>query len=100
MMTKTDINDRIVTLVEEAARGTDYEQERRDSFARRAYGMETEVAMIESMGFHMRLQEPAMLVMSILSDAQHMLEMEDNESARQFMNKAKWVTSYFLMAAR
>jgi hypothetical protein len=36
--------------------------------------------------------DPDMLAMSILSDAQHVLEyMDDKETARQYMNKAKWV---------
>lgn len=31
--------------------------------------------------------------MSIISDAQHMLEMGDAETSRQFMNKAKYYVS-------
>ena len=35
-----------------------------------------------------------MLVMSILSDAQHVLEHGDHDTARQFMNRAKYILSH------
>lgn len=37
-----------------------------------------------------------MYAMSILSDAQHVLDHGDSETARQFMNKAKYVMSVVL----
>lgn len=36
---------------------------------------------------------PLMLSMQILSDAQHVMEQGDVETARQFINKSKWVIS-------
>ena len=36
-----------------------------------------------------------MLVMSILSDAQHVMEYGDNNTARQFINRAKYVVSHW-----
>ena len=37
-----------------------------------------------------------MLAMSILSDAQHVMSHGDTETARQFINKAKWVMSQIM----
>jgi hypothetical protein len=34
-----------------------------------------------------------LLVISILSDAQHVLENDDTEQARQFINRAKYILS-------
>ena len=38
-------------------------------------------------------QETMMLAMSILSDAQHVMAHGDDETARQFINRAKYVIS-------
>ena len=99
-MNKTEINARIQSITAEYKNEDRMRRAARDSFAMKAYGMDSEIAMIESMASHMRMMEPGMLVMSILSDAQMMLQEGDSETARQFMNKAKWVTSQIMMDAR
>lgn len=43
-----------------------------------------------------QLGGPAMTAMSILSDAQEMIERGDGERARQFINRAKVVLQRFL----
>lgn len=40
-----------------------------------------------------------MLAMAIMSDAQHVMAHGDTETARQFINKAKWVV-YKIMETR
>jgi hypothetical protein len=37
-----------------------------------------------------------MLAMGIMSDAQHVMAYGDTETARQFINKAKWVMSQIM----
>ena len=37
-----------------------------------------------------------MLAMGIMSDAQHVMAHGDTETARQFINKAKWVMSQIM----
>ena len=39
-----------------------------------------------------------MLAMGIMSDAQLMMAMNDTETARQFINKAKWVIQQMMKA--
>ena len=39
-----------------------------------------------------------MLAMGIMSDAQLMMAMDDTETARQFINKAKWVIQQMMKA--
>ena len=39
-----------------------------------------------------------MLAMSIMSDAQHVMAHGDTETARQFINKAKWVLQQTMKA--
>ena len=39
----------------------------------------------------------AMLVMSILSDVQHVMEGGDTETARQYVNRAKYIIHHYIM---
>ena len=41
------------------------------------------------------IADPKMIALSILSDAQELLEMDDKESARQLINRAKMVIMEF-----
>ena len=41
------------------------------------------------------IADPKMIALSILSDAQEVLEMDDKESARQLINRAKMVIMEF-----
>ena len=41
-------------------------------------------------GHFFNVRDVQMYVMGIISDAQHMVEAGQYETARQFMNKAKW----------
>lgn len=46
------------------------------------------------------LSGPSMLAMSILSDAQEMIERDQKENARKAMNVAKWIISEYLREPR
>ena len=39
----------------------------------------------------------ALLVMSILSDVQHVMEGGDTETARQYVNRAKYIINHYIM---
>jgi hypothetical protein len=68
-------------------------QQERDDFDQRCYGMHRlHVASLVDTA----LGGPQMVAMSFLSDAQHMLEMNDAEEARKLMNLAKWTINHRL----
>lgn len=69
-------------------------QQERNDFDERCYGMNrVDLAnMIDSTV----VGGPQMAAMSILSDAQHVLEMGDAEQARKLMNMAKWIINHRL----
>lgn len=78
------------------------EQERREV---RMYGV-TEAGMRESVesSITFRFTGPAMVAMSILSDAQEMINTEYGEvdymraeDARQAINRAKWILATYVM---
>ena len=54
----------------------------------------TKADLVEMLEDSFGMQE--MLAMSILSDAQHVMAHGDTETARQFINKAKWVMSQIM----
>ena len=54
----------------------------------------TKADLVEMLEDSIGMQE--MLAMSILSDAQHVMAHGDTETARQFINKAKWVMSQIM----
>lgn len=47
--------------------------------------------------FTFRVSGPAMIAMSLMSDAQEEMEHGSLESARQTLNRAKWVLSEYVM---
>ena len=63
-------------------------QQERHDFDQRCYGM-NRVYVAEMVDT--ALGGPQMAAMSYLSDAQHLLEMNDPDEARTLMNIAKWV---------
>jgi hypothetical protein len=63
-------------------------------FERKCYGMSQEGIRREYMeSLTARLSGLEMVVMSILSDAQQVLEFGDTEASRQYMNRAKFILS-------
>jgi hypothetical protein len=102
VMTRNEIQNLIAAKLDHYATATEYAQKDMDDQAKQFYGFDSHIAFLNSMGSHLRLSEPGMAVMQILSDCQMELEMnkgseEAAEVARQWMNKAKWITSHFLM---
>ena len=73
--------------------------EEQREFARQAYGMELEDFEICVRG-SVQHTDPAMLAMSMLSDAEEMIAMGAVEMGRQFINRAKYVIASHLMATR
>ena len=55
--------------------------------------VETSIYRITSEELH----ADAMMVMSILSDAQEVMAHGDVETARQYINRAKYVLNYFIL---
>jgi len=55
--------------------------------------VETSIYRIASEELH----ADAMMVMSILSDAQEVMAHGDVETARQYINRAKYVLNYFIL---
>jgi len=55
-------------------------------------------AIEESLTF--RFAGPAMMAMSLMSDAQEEILRELNEDARQTLNRAKWILSTYCMQER
>ena len=70
---------------------TPMERELLDKRETKMYGM-TKEAMLKDLAMQ-AFGNPLMLSMQILSDAQHVMEQGDIETARQFINKSKWVIS-------
>jgi len=66
----------------------------------RTYGVDTDVLDELIHNPMTKITGLDMLVMSILSDAQHVLEHGDYDTARQFMNRAKYVLSYRMKEER
>jgi len=59
----------------------------------------TEQQMREAVeeSFTFRFSGPAMMAMSLMSDAQEEIERDMNEDARQTLNRAKWILSTYCM---
>jgi len=57
------------------------------------FGVQDEAALEAMFQMNRGPRNPQMLAMSILSDAQEMMAAGDAESARQYINRAKWVIS-------
>jgi len=47
--------------------------------------------------FTFRFSGPAMMAMSLMSDAQEEIERDMNEDARQTLNRAKWILATYCM---
>lgn len=70
-----------------------------NDFERRCYGMsESDIRTQYMQGITARLSGLEMVVMSILSDAQQVLEFGDTEASRQYMNRAKYILSEMMEA--
>ena len=70
-------------------------------FEKNCYGLtEADIRAEYLNGFTARACGPEMVVMSILSDAQHVLEFNDKDRARKFMNIAKFILSEMMEAKR
>lgn len=66
-----------------------YTPEQKAHFDLQCYGM-PEADVREDLTKQMELSGKNMLIMSMLSDAQHLIEVGAKESARQLINRAKW----------
>jgi hypothetical protein len=61
-------------------------------FEKDCYGISTQAIREEYMnGITARLTGLEMVVMSILSDAQYLMELEDTDQARKLINVAKFI---------
>ena len=70
-------------------------------FEKNCYGLTEADIREEYLGsLTAKLCGPEMVAMSILSDAQHMLEFNDKDRARKFMNIAKFILSEMMEAKR
>jgi len=67
----------------------------------RMYGC-TEQQMREAVedSFTFRFAGPAMMAMSLMSDAQEEIVRELDEDARQTLNRAKWIISTYCMETK
>ena len=70
-----------------------YLERKKEHLDRKHYEMFgcTEDDLKAMLNLSLDFNSPLMLAASILSDAQEVLERGDNETARQYMNKSKWV---------
>jgi len=72
-----------------------YTAEEKRNWERQAYGMEG-TDFVASVEDAVKFQQPSMLCLSILSDAQEVISRGDAETGRQFINRAKFVLMHYL----